>query len=195
MLEFRQLLTSYRENIQYEYVGRDPRENAVARETRPKINQRVAEVRQSLLVAGLRPIAFIGPPPAVGGVAGNLDILENIFQLHNYRISLKFVIDMIDRGIGYYEATFRSSIIATASPVFWIKKLLQYISEIPFDMLGIAGFDQNRIRSTRLGQLANLTIQIVLLGAGIVTLLSYVDIPFDKFKIFILSASQKLFEG
>lgn len=168
--EFRKLVTSYFENTSYDYLGGEEVDDK-ALKTRAEINKMSSLAGKFIQAAGISTKITHYPAPAVGGYVTNIDVIFNIFNLHNYDILPIHVIDDIDKAIGVYEADKSSAMVRTFNPFFWLGKLLSKISSIPFTLLKIAGFESEKIRKSLIGKLLSLLFQVVALIASIMTIL------------------------
>ena len=101
LIKFKKLVVNYFNNVEY-----DPffslKENQEAIKTRHEINLCLDKIYSYIISAGINPTIYYSPPPAIGGIAGNIN-LHNIFHLHGFEISPQYIIDNVDRAIGIYE--------------------------------------------------------------------------------------------
>jgi len=146
-------------------------ESEGARRARGETNRLLDECRSIIVLAGVSPIITYVPPPAIGGYVQRIDILTNLFNLHNFEISLDTVFDHIDRAIGVYERDEFRACIRTFNPFFWLGLLLDFIVEIPFSLLGKAGFNKSTIEESLLGRIAKTIMYLVTLLASLLTIL------------------------
>jgi len=171
LIGFRDLVITYYNNATREYLEPGLRENDTARQTRSKINLLVNKVSRILYATGIDASVYYTPPPALGGLTGNIDLPSNIFNLHRYGISHQILIDYIERALGVYEDDYKNCLIRTFNPFFWIGLLLSYIAKIPFMILGKLGFHQSKMESSFLGRLIKGIIYIITVIASIITIL------------------------
>ncbi|MDE0092196.1 MAG: hypothetical protein OXN83_02790 [Oligoflexia bacterium] len=151
LIEFRNLVVDYSKNLSYNPyfppTRRDLVENQKAINIRTEINKVIDSVRKILLEANI-PVGIIYSfPPAAGGRITNLDLLLNIFNLKDYDVPLQQLIDIIDRGIGVYSDDKIWSIIRTFNPINYFMRLLEFIFNIPFNLLKNIGFDTQKIET------------------------------------------------
>jgi len=128
--EFRNLVITYFNNIESDLFNL--RENQQAIEARRKINLLIDKVHFIIRSAGILPLMYYSPPPAVGGLAGNIDLIYNIFNLYRFKIEPQYLLDFIDRAIGIYENDKFNALLRTLNPLFWISLILDYIVSLPF---------------------------------------------------------------
>ena len=145
LTEFRNLVVDYSKNLSYNSLfpptKRNLIENQKATNIRTEINKNIHSISKILLEAGLLIHIVYRFPPVAGGGVRSIDILNNIFNLKDYNISLQQVIDIIDRGIGIYSDDKTWSIIRTLNPLFWFIRFLDFIFNIPFRLLQKSGFN------------------------------------------------------
>lgn len=146
-------------------------ESDKARRARVQINRLLNECRSIIVSAGISPIMIYAPSPAVGGYVQRVDIFTNLFNLHTVEISPDAVFDHIDRAIGVYEREQFRAWMRTFNPFFWLGLLLDLIVEIPFSLLGKAGFNKTTIEESLLGRVAKAVMYLVTLLASLLTIL------------------------
>ncbi|MFW6122386.1 MAG: hypothetical protein ACOC80_16010 [Petrotogales bacterium] len=102
------------------------------------------ETHTIILHSGINSIIVWTPPPAVGGYVKKVDVIQNIFNLHDFQIGSDTVLDYIDRAIGIYEYNRKPSLRRTFNPLFYIGLLFEAISELPFIAIDKLGFNRKR---------------------------------------------------
>ncbi len=164
LIEFRNNVVKYFNNIKYDsYLG-EPTENEIAQKMRYEININFTKISNIIHTSGISTSMHYSPPPAVGGLAADIDLIGNIFNLKRFTINPQYITDMIDRSIGIYKDDFSKSIIRLINPIFYIRTILEIISDIPFWLLGIVGFNQSAAEQAILGKLFRFFIEIIYLG-------------------------------
>ena len=143
--EFRELVNGYFENIQYLRFMHPPTENQRAEDIRPQINLRLRRASRIVYLAGVPTSIYYSPPPAIGGLAANIELLANIFNLYQYRMGKRDVLDCVDQTLGVYNDDRTNSTIRTYNPFFWIGMVFNYLVSLPFVLLGKVGFNQSKI--------------------------------------------------
>lgn len=150
-------------------------EEKTAREARVKINRVMDETHDIILHSGINPTLTWTPPPAVGGYVRNVDLIQNIFNLHGFQIGADEVLDFIDRAIGIYESNHKSSLIRTFNPFFYIGLVFDAISELPFIAIGKLGFNRQRAESSVIGRLVKGVLYLITVMAALLTILQLLD--------------------
>jgi len=179
--DFKKVIVKYFKNVKGGMMIKDLIENDKARAARVEINKLLKKAIQIIHQAGVSTSIYYSPPPAIGGVAGNIDLIHNMFNLRLFDLEPKDIIDPIERAIGVYEHDKTSSVLRTINPFFWINKLFRTISRIPFYILGSAGFPQNKIENSLLGRITKMLLYLVQVGASFLVILQMLDY-LDDFK-------------
>lgn len=176
--EFRELVNGYFDNIEYNWMADEPIEDQRAQDIRSQINLRLRRASRIVYLAGVSTIFYYHPPPAVGGLAGEVDLLANIFNLHRLQLDIRKVLDHIDRALGVYNDDRTNSTIRTYNPFFWIGMVFNYLVSLPFVLLGKVGFNQSKIEESIIGKIAKILFQLMIWIAAFLTilhLLGYLD--------------------
>lgn len=180
LYEFKTLATEYFKNIsdlnQLEALNSTNSQienNAI--ETRSKINKRIKEVNDIIMASNVSVFLHYTPSPAIGGMTVNIDVIDNIFNLHYYDIELRHVIDITEQSIGVYELDRRRTWCRTINPFYWIIEILDTISSYPFKLLSKAGFNQNKIEHSAIGKIVKAGITLITAIAGFLTILEKLD--------------------
>jgi len=167
--DFRKLVTNYFNNLRY--ANFETIVTPEAEEFRREINKKLKKVHRIITLTGINPVVYSSPPPAIGGLAGNVDLIYNIFNLHQFQLGKREVIDQIDRSIGIYEHDKVKSLIRTFNPFYWIGTAFYYIAALPFIFLGIAGFNRTKIETSFIGKTSKLIIYLAEAYVAIITIL------------------------
>jgi len=168
--EFRSLIIEYFKNIEpISYLKIQENEKALM--ARTQINYIIDEVHQVILLAGVPTSIFYSPPPAFGGISGDIDLILNIFNLHEFQISPNMLLDLVDRAIGVYERDKIRSIFRTFNPLYWLLLILEYIMSIPFYILGRVGFNQDKLEQSFWGRLIKGLFYLITVLAAFLTAL------------------------
>lgn len=173
--EFRQLVADYFSNIEF-HGFYDPEENGVAQRARTEINYHMGDILYSCNLIGLTCDIYYSPPPAVGGVAGPLNLISNIFQLWRFQIPAQQVFDCLDNAIGRYERHKRWLYRQMFNPMFWIKWLLIKLLSIPFGILNLAGFNAEKIEKSLVGKFVKAVVGFVAFVAPLLAVLDYLGL-------------------
>lgn len=151
--DYRCDIVEYFKNVDYSYYS-GPVENEKAIKLRQKINMESGAVLTALEVATVEPVITYSPPPAVGGLAGDINTVKNIFNLHNFQMSSQEVLDFVDQAIGIYKTDYFKSYLRTFNPFHWLTLLILEIIRIPFYILGAVGFNRAKIETSFIGRLS-----------------------------------------
>jgi len=149
----------------------EPVKNEEVQQIRSKINNILHEVHSTILASGIAPNIYYSPPPAIGGIAGWIGVVNNIFNLHSLEIDHRHLIDFIERSIGIYKRDKIKAFLRTINPFYWIVLLLDFIVSIPFKILGKLGFNQEKLESSFFGKLIKGVLYLVTVFAAFLTIL------------------------
>lgn len=159
LIESREDTVNYFSQLSYDLMDH-PAENKSASELRQKINYNLSKIEKFISATGTRTSIFYSPPPAIGGIQGNIDLFANIFNLDKFDISPKWITDCFEKSIGIYNNERKSAIIRTFNPFWWLWKLIKVIIGIPFFILNEAGFDSGRFENSILGKIIKLALEV-----------------------------------
>lgn len=81
---FRELVVTYFSNTESSWMAEDVLEGETARRVRPEINRMLQDIIRIINSAGVSTVMYYAPPPAVGGFAGDVELMTNIFDLHSF---------------------------------------------------------------------------------------------------------------
>jgi hypothetical protein len=99
------------------------------------------------------------PPPAIGGIAARISLLDNVFNLPKLMVPEVMLLDELDRAIGIYRSWLRPLWRKLFNPFYWLGWGLTLIAEVPFRILDAAGYDGTKAEGSTLGKLAKAVIQ------------------------------------
>jgi len=171
LLTFRENIISYFENIEYDDVADSIDENEIAQEKRIEINRNLNAIQIVLASCGVSTSIYYSPPPAIGGLAGEICLFSNIFNLDGFEIPFQQIVDRIDRAIGIYAKDALWSWVRIFNPLFYVSLFLEYIASIPFILLGKAGFNQRAAEQSIIGKIVKFITELVALTASLLTIL------------------------
>lgn len=126
----------------------DSLENEIAKKERKGINKFIDKAHLYIIATGISTRVIDYPAPIAGQKSRYIDLVFNIFNL-----SHEPLLDIIERAIAIYENDKKSAILRTYCPLFWIALLIDRLVGLPFEALGRAGFNQNRIEVSFIGKL------------------------------------------
>lgn len=174
LIEFRSLVVTYFKNMHIKGFFFDVVENKKARQVRIEINMILDKIYSFILLAGVNPTMPYYPPPVVGGLARNIDMILNIFDLHRYQIKPQQLLNLIERSIGIYENDRLNALLRTVNPFFWLGLILDYIVSLPFKVIGKIGFNQEKIESSITGKIIKGIFYLITFLASFLAVLKYI---------------------
>ncbi|MGE8723311.1 hypothetical protein ACO2KH_18475 [Leptospira terpstrae] len=183
--EYRADVINYFNNIRSSFIE-DVEENEISKKARMKINLVNDQVYYIIYEAQISSVISWTPPPIIGGYVKNIDLVNNIFNLHIYQLNPNHLIDVIDRSIGKYQRDTIPSLFRTINPLFYLFGILNYIMEFPFRFLTEFGFKTEKFENSLIGKIMKLFVFIFTFAASFLTvfdLLGYLE----DLKIFIES--------
>ncbi len=160
--EFKEKLTEYYESRR-EGVDLESH-RARVQELRQWLNRNIPLVTMHANRVGISTSIYYSPPPAVGGIRGEFDLLGNLFQLSRFQIAPTMVYDMLDRAIGQYDALILERRRKLVNPFYWLGAIIR----LPFKFLDFAGFNGKSIEKGIAGKLYKLVASI---GAAVLVTL------------------------
>ena len=172
--EFRSFMIRYFNNSRVGLGGGRVEESA-AKEARREINRLRDEMHSIILNSGIDPVFSWTPPSAVGGDETEIDLIEEIFDLDQFDIGPNNVLGLIDRAIGEYDSNRKSAFVRTLNPFFYIGRALDAITDLPFIIIGILGFNRQRMKASVVGRLVKGILYIILIVAGVLAVLHLLD--------------------
>lgn len=171
LIEFRDYILTYFNNSRVEWIM-DPRiEEVAAQEARFNINLSMKEAHSIILKSGITPTLSWTLPSAGGRYSTNVDLIGNIFNLHEFQIDPRLVLDNIDRAIGIYASNTRWALIRIFNPFFYIGLAFDFISDLPFVALGKLGFNRQKARTSATGRLVKGVFYLITVLAAFLTTL------------------------
>ena len=181
----------YFNNIRVGFGGGRVEESA-AKEARREINRLKDEIHSIILNSGIDPGFSWTPPSAVGGDETKIDLIEDIFNLDQFDIGANNVLACIDRVIGEYDSNRKSAFIRTLNPFFYLGRVLDTITDLPFIILGVLGFDRQKIKASAVGRLVKVLLNLMIIVAAVLTILHLFDFlePIKQFVHKLLDATK-----
>ena len=175
LAEFRALVIQYFDNSRAEWMVDERIEKPEAEEARVKINRMIDETHDIILYSGVNPSIRYTPPAVVGGYIQNIDLVENVFNLHRFKITANNLLDFVDRSIGIYESNRRPALLRAINPFFYLGLAFDLVARIPFVLIGRAGFNRQKVEESLAGRLVKGSIYIVTALASLLTVLQLLD--------------------
>jgi|TARA_R100001143_G_scaffold63527_2_gene71384 hypothetical protein len=193
LYNFRGLIIEYFNNSRLEWMADERIEENDAREARVAINRSMDEVHAIILYSGISPSLIWTPPPAVGGYRQNIDLIQNVFNLHAFRIEPNNILDFIDRSIGVYESNRVPSIFRALNPFFYAGLLFDALVDIPFVFIGKLGVNKEKAESSVIGKTVKGALYLITVAAAFLTILQLLDLigPVKQFISELIGSSKR----
>ncbi len=172
--EFRSLMIRYFNNSRVGFGGGRVEESA-AKEARREINRLKDEIHSIILNSGIDPGFSWTPPSAVGGDETRIDLIEDIFNLDQFDIGPNNLLACIDGAIEKYDSSHKSAFVRTFNPFFYLGRVLDAITDLPFIIIGILGFNRQKIKTSAVGRLVKGTLYLIIIVAVLLTILHLLD--------------------
>ena len=150
-------------------------EESAAKEARREINRLKAEVHSIILNSEINPSFSWTRSAAAGGDETEIDLIDDIFDLDQFDIGPNNVLGLIDKAIGAYGANRRSASVRTLNPFFYLGRVLDTISDLPIIILGILGFNRQKIKASVVGRLVKGLLYLIIIVAALLTILHLLD--------------------
>ena len=191
--EFRSLMIRYFNNSRVGFGGGRIEESA-AKEARREINRLKDEIHSIILNSGIDPGFSWTPPSAVGGDETKIDLIEDIFNLDQFDIGPNNLLACIDRAIEKYDSSRKSAFVRTFNPFFYLGRVLDAITDLPFIIIGILGFNRQKIKTSAVGRLVKGTLYLIIIVAVLLTILHLLDFlePIKQFVHKLLAAIKEI---
>jgi hypothetical protein len=150
--KFKKLAERYFENVDYGSYGLTAVEKPKAKAIRSQLNLMLERVKRALSSVEISPdicdASRLTAPEHEEGVY----LVDNIFNLHQLKISPQTLLDYVERAIGVYRDDKFKSVIRSLNPLFWLSIVLDYISSLPFTILSALGFERSKIEDSSFGK-------------------------------------------
>jgi hypothetical protein len=173
---FRQRVVDYYNTAEWDPLSLEWEEDDGARELRRRINEEMRDVTVATLFVGVAMDMYYASPPITGGPAGNISLLENVFNLAHLRVSHANLLDRLDQAIGVYRSWLGPLRRSLFNPFSWLGWALTWIAEIPFRVLNSAGFNVATFEGSFMGKTVKAAIQFVTAVATALTILEKLDL-------------------
>ena len=174
IMAFRNLVVEYFNDCKFEMF--EAVESNHARKLRIEINKSLYETHEMVNAAGISTRIIYDPPPIRRGIAGPVDVLLEMFNLPNLQLSPNVATDQLERAYGIYERNRRAAKMRLFNPFFYLARLLDLISEIPFILLGKIGFNRAKVETSSIGRIAKGVIQSVVFLAALFEVLDFLGV-------------------
>ncbi len=196
--KFKKLSERYFENVDYGSYGLTVVEKPKAKAIRSQLNLMLERAKRALSSVEISPDicndSRLTAPEHEEGVY----LVDNIFNLHQLKISPQTLLDYVERAIGVYRDDKFKSLIRTLNPLFWLSIVLDYIISLPFAIPGALGFNRSKIEEGSLGRFLKGCFRIAVVVTVLVVILyhqGYLDLIEQKVQGFISHLKLKGQEG
>jgi len=151
--EFRNLVVEYFNNaISRGVLGNEINENATAMQCRQKINLMSNRVAEWAAATGHDSGVVYREAPMLGGRVYSVHLIHNVFSLVDFQISPSKLIDTLEKAIGVYSDDARRAVIRIFNPLFWLGRIFDWVSSIPFMFLSVFGVNQDKAEANIIGR-------------------------------------------
>jgi hypothetical protein len=148
-----------------------PPENPLQlQELREAINLTISRVGHYLRACGVATTIHYSPPPMVGGLAGQIDLFSNLFNLQSYGVGPQWILDMVDRGIGTYVHLQEQHRRKRWNPLWWIGELIR----APFKIMTWAGFNGRQAEASVFGKVYKAVAGFFALAVSVIKVWEFV---------------------
>jgi hypothetical protein len=152
LVKFKRKAEVYFGNVDQGAFGLDTTESPTAKKMRSQLNVGLDKVKRTLSSVDVFPSISQARRLAAGESEEDVDLVENIFNLHRYQVSPQILVDHIERAIGIYRDDRINAWMRTLNPLFWLSILFDYAGRLPFFILGSLGFDRSKLEGGALGK-------------------------------------------
>ncbi|MCP2671790.1 hypothetical protein NHF40_12705 [Maricaulaceae bacterium EIL42A08] len=142
-----------------------------AKEARALINRRMSEIKTYVEEAGVSTAVDYQDAPIAGGRRHVVDIIDNIFQLHDFQMGREFIDDLLERALGNYEFDQTPALIRTLNPFWWANSTLSALVRVPFKVLGEFGLDTGPFQASILGKILQVVLYLTTVAGSIAAVL------------------------
>jgi hypothetical protein len=171
--KFRKLAERYFENVDYGSYGLTVMEKPKAKAIRSRLNLMLERAKRVLSSAEVSPDICDASRPTEAGDEEGLYLVDNIFNLHQLKISPQTLFDYVERAIGVYRDDKVKSLIRTLNPLFWLSIVLDYVSGLPFAVLGALGLNRSKIEDGLLGKFLKGCFRVAVVVAVLAVVLDH----------------------
>ena len=178
LVKFKKLTETYFANVDQGAFGLEVKESIIAKRTRSQLNLGLEKVKRAFWCVDIHPRVAHARRHPLGEPSGEIDLLENLFRLHQHRVSSQILLDYVDRAIGVYKDDRSRAWMRTINPFYWLNLLLECTARLPFFVLGSMGLDRARMEASSLGRFFKGSLRVAALLAllfGTVHYLGYLE--------------------
>ena len=157
-------------------IGGSRVEGDAAQESRHKIDMVKDEVHSIILNSGINPVFSWTPPAAVGSHAVEVNLVEDIFNLDRFDIGPINLLNFIDKAVEKYCSNRKPALVRMFNPFFYLGLALDTISDLPFIVIGIFGFNRQKMKMSAIGRLVKGILYLATVIAAFLTILNLLDL-------------------
>lgn len=138
-------------------------------ELRSEINRSVPVINSYVNEVGESTTIHYSPPPAVGGLAGQFNLLQNIFNPSLFGREQN-LLDMLDRAIGRYNYLIKNEWKKWINPLHWVGEIIR----LPFHLLRFSGFDASKTELSIFGKIYKFIAGLAAFIVGLIKIYQFV---------------------
>ena len=176
-----QIITVFKENWReycilkqkYRNSSEDDQKISALREI---LNTTSGEAEYCVRKSGVPTGVYYSPPPAVGGLAGQIDFFANLFQLNQFSISPQMIVDCLEKAIGNYQFKQKQFRRKLLNPFYWIGEIIR----IPFYIASFAGFNSHKFEFSFIGKSYKFIAGLIAFAWTIIEMLNFFGINLAK---------------
>lgn len=179
LIDFRAKLAAYFAELNNAFEGPgvfgEPiyKESKTLDSMRTEINRLIPFVHYATGSVGQSVSVYYSPPPAVGGLAGEIDIFTNLGKKHDFGLTEEIYFDTIDQAIGKYDLYLPRLKKQLFNPFYWIFeraafRFIRYVIEL-------LGFNYSKIENS-------VTEKIIKFVTFITTILGLIKVVLELMK-------------
>ena len=150
--KFKRLAERYFENVDYGSYGLTAVEKPKAKAIRSQLNLMLERAKRALSSVEIGPDICDASRATSPEHEEGVYLVENIFHLHQSKISPQTLLDYVERAIGVYRDDKLKSLMRTLNPIFWVGIVLDCISGLPFAILDALGCNRSRMEESSFGK-------------------------------------------
>ena len=135
---------------------------------RSEINRTTPLVISYLNNIGEATTIYYSPPPMIGGIRGNIDLIQNLLNPSIIQME-QMALDILDKGIGRYDYLIENQWKKWINPLHWIGEMIR----LPFHLLRFSGFNASKLEFSFLGKSYKLIAGIITLVGGVIKIYQF----------------------
>ena len=126
---------------------------------------------------------------AAGGDEIKIDLIVDMFDLDQFDIGPNNVLNCIDRAIEKYDSSRKSTFVRTLNPFFYLGRVLDTITDLPFIIIGVLGFNRQKMKASAIGRLVKGILYLIIIVAAVLAILHLLGFlePIKQFVLKLLA--------